>query len=73
MSKSKKSKKRRNKTYSGQNAAKQQPTIHRYSAVERSKLGQWWHDNKRIAAPVLKYGSGAILIILTILGLISVF
>jgi len=41
-------KKKRNKVYTGADAAAQGPTIHRYKAVQRSKLGQWWHEKKRV-------------------------
>lgn len=38
--------KKRNKPYRGEDAATQ-PKVHRYQAVVRSPLGEWWHDNKR--------------------------
>jgi len=46
MSKSRQ-KKRRNKPYTGEDAASNQPTVHRYTAVERSKMGEWWQEKKR--------------------------
>lgn len=46
-------KKKRNKVYRGEDAAAPAtPTVHRYKAVKRSKLGQWWHEKKRFAKPV---------------------
>ena len=49
-------KKKRNKKYQGedakQNAPSVEPTIHRYEAVQRSALGEWWQTKKRIARPV---------------------
>jgi len=50
---SQKQKKKRNKAYAGSDAAKTRPSITRISAVRRSKPRQWWHDNKRIAKPVI--------------------
>lgn len=38
--------KKRNKPYTGEDAAKP-PTVHRYQAVTRSPLGEWWQDHKR--------------------------
>lgn len=48
-----KQKKKRNKAYTGADAAITRPTVTRISAVHRSKPGQWWHDNKKIARPVI--------------------
>lgn len=48
-----KAKKKRNKTYRGADAAMTRPAITKVSAVDRSKLGQWWFDHKRIAKPII--------------------
>lgn len=48
-----KQKKKRNKVYRGVDAALDRPVVTRISAANRSKLGQWWFDNKRIAKPIL--------------------
>lgn len=48
-----KQKKKRNKKYSGTDAAVTRPSITRVEAVNRNKLSQWWFDHKRIAKPVL--------------------
>lgn len=69
-----KSKKRRTKTYSGDNAKVTQPTVHRYTAVDRGKYGQWWHDHKNMAKRVGLYGGGtALFIFLIIMGIVSLF
>lgn len=47
MSKSSRQKKRRNKAYTGADAASNQPTVRRYTAVERSRMSEWWHEKKR--------------------------
>lgn len=44
-----KTKKKRNKPYTGQGAAMARPAVTRISAVNRSRIGQWWFDNKRMA------------------------
>lgn len=48
-----KQKKKRNKVYTGADAAIDRPVVVKISAVNRSKIGQWWFDHKRIARPVL--------------------
>jgi len=48
-----KQKKKRNKVYTGVDSSVVRPVITRVSAVNRSKVGQWWFDHKRIARPVL--------------------
>jgi hypothetical protein len=48
-----KQKKKRNKSYTGADAAVTRPVITRISAVNRSRVGQWWFDNKRLAKPIL--------------------
>jgi hypothetical protein len=39
-------KKKRNKRYTGQGAAVTGPVVHRYEAVERSPLNQWFVEHK---------------------------
>lgn len=46
-----KPKKKRNKQYRGADAALTKPAVTRITAANRSKLGQWWFDHKRIAKP----------------------
>lgn len=48
-----KSKKKRNKKYQGVDAAVTRPTVTRLTAANRSKLGQWWFERKRILKPIL--------------------
>ena len=48
-----KQKKKRNTQYRGMDAALDRPVVTRISAANRSKLGQWWFDRKRILKPVL--------------------
>lgn len=48
-----KQKKKRNKVYTGQDAAASRPTVTRISAANRNKVQQWWFEKKRIAKPVL--------------------
>lgn len=66
-----KQKKKRNKQYSGADAAVSRPTVTRVSAVERSKFGQWWFENKRIAKPVLIAAGVIIVIVLVIVQIVS--
>ena len=68
-----KSKKKRNKKYSGADAAQARPTITRVQAVNRNALSQWLHENRRM----VKYIGIALLIvfviILVISGIVSLF
>jgi len=48
-----KQKKKRSKVYRGADAALDRPVVTKISAANRSKLGQWWFDHKRIAKPIL--------------------
>ena len=46
-----KQKKKRNKSYRGDDAASQAPThtvIHKVTAVDRSPVVQWWFEKKRV-------------------------
>jgi len=61
-----KTKKKRNKQYHGADAALAKPVVTRISAANRSKVGQWWFDNKRIAKPV----SIAVAVVIAIVWLI---
>lgn len=44
-----KSNKKRNKPYTGVDAARSTPRVHHYSVQERSGVGSWWRENKRLA------------------------
>jgi len=46
-------KKKRNKQYTGIDAAVTKPSVTRISAANRSKVGQWWFERKRVLKPVL--------------------
>jgi hypothetical protein len=48
-----KQKKKRNKVYSGVDAAITRPIVTRISAANRSKFGQWWFDRKRWLKPTI--------------------
>lgn len=65
-------KKKRNKVYRGVDAASTRPSVTRISAVKRTKLGQWWHDHKRIAKPVLITAAVVIVIVVLIIELVRI-
>ena len=67
-----KQKKNRNKQYQGADAALQRPVVTKISAVNRSKLGQWWFDRKRVLKPVLIAAAVIIILIWLIIELIHV-
>ncbi|HRN97660.1 MAG TPA: hypothetical protein PLZ58_04405 [Candidatus Saccharibacteria bacterium] len=67
-----KNKKKRNKVYTGVDAAVTKPVITRITAANRSKIGQWWFDNKRIVKPVLITSGVVIVIIVLILQIVRI-
>ncbi|MEI6850676.1 MAG: hypothetical protein WCK26_01785 [Candidatus Saccharibacteria bacterium] len=67
-----KHKKKRNKIYTGIDAAVTKPIITRISAVNRNKPAQWWFDNKRIAKPVLITSGVVFFVILMIIQIIRI-
>lgn len=67
-----KQKKKRNKAYSG-SAAATRPAVTHVVAVNRSKFGQWWYDNKRkvrIGGIIAAISFAVFLIIVGIIGLL---
>lgn len=68
-----KQKKKRNKAYTGKDAAIARPTVTRISAVKRNKAQQWWFEKKRFAKPVGIAAAVAIGIVLIVAELFSLF
>ena len=66
-----KQRKKRNKAYTGADAAITRPVVTKISAVNRSKPGQWWFDHKRIAKPIIITSLVIIAIVILIIQLIS--
>lgn len=66
-------KKKRNKKYSGVDAANNRPTVIKMQAVSRSKFGQWFYERKTI----IKTGGIILLvvaaIVIVISGIVSLF
>lgn len=67
-----KNKKKRNKVYTGVDAAMTQPVITKISAVNRSKPAQWWFDHKRIAKPILITSGIIVFVIIIIIEIVRV-
>lgn len=67
-----KSKKKRNKQYRGVDAAITKPSVTRISAANRSKLGQWWFERKRILKPVLITSAIILVVIWLILEVVRI-
>ncbi len=61
-----KQKKKRNKVYTGADAAIARPIVTRITAANRSKLGQWWFDRKRILKPIL-ITSGVVVVVIVLI------
>ena len=66
-----KTKKKRNKKYQGADAAVTKPTITRVSAVNRSRLGQWWFDHKKLYKPLAIAGAVVSGLVALIVGFIT--
>jgi hypothetical protein len=67
-----KQKKKRNKVYQGAEAAITRPTVTKITAVNRSRVGQWWFDHKRIARPVLIAAAVVAVIVILIIELVRI-
>jgi hypothetical protein len=65
-----KHKKKRNKVYTGVDAAMTKPIITKISAVNRNKPAQWWFDHKKIAKPILIASGVGIFVIVIIIEII---
>jgi len=65
-----KHKKKRNKAYTGVDAAITKPIITKISAVNRSKPAQWWLDNKKLAKPILITSGIVIFLIIVIIEIV---
>ncbi len=67
-----KQKKKRTKKYTGSDAAMSRPTITRVQAVNRSRVGQWWHEKKRVIKPILIVSAVVLLIVWLLIELIRI-
>ena len=68
-----KQKKKRNKKYSGMDAAPQRPKVTRITATNRSKLSQWFFERKKLIRTIGMAGLVAIALIIVISGILSLF
>ena len=71
-----KHKKKRNKVYTGVNAAVTRPVVTKISAVNRNFVGQWWFEHKRIAKPIIiavAVATGVIILIIEIVRIVTNF
>ena len=66
-------KKKRNKKYTGADAAATRPTITRVQAVNRSKLGQWLFENQKMLKMIRNFLLIGLVIAIIISGIISLF
>ena len=65
-----KKQKKRNKPYTGEDAASR-PVVHRYQAVVRSPIAEWWHDNKKRLRTYGIVGGVALVVTFLIVELVS--
>jgi len=67
-----KQRKKRNKVYRGVDAAITRPIVTKITAANRSKIGQWWFDHKRIARPVMIAALVVFVIVILIIEIIRI-
>ncbi len=68
-----KQKKKRNKPYRGADARGAKPNIIRVEAANRSTVGQWWYEKKRLIR-ALSIAFGILLaLVLIIVGIVGIF
>ena len=67
-----KQKKKRNKAYTGTDAAISRPIITRISASNRNKVAQWWFEHKRIMRPVLIVAGIALIVIVLVVQIVRI-
>ena len=48
-----KQKKKRNKAYTGIDAAVTRPVVTKITAANRNPVSQWWFEHKRVARPII--------------------
>ena len=66
-------KKKRNKKYTGADAAATRPTITRVQAVNRGKLGQWLFENQKLLKMIRNVLLIGLVIAIIVSGIISLF
>ena len=66
-------KKKRNKKYTGADAAATRPTITRVQAVNRGKLGQWLLENQKMLKMIRNVLLIGLVIAIIVSGIISLF
>jgi hypothetical protein len=69
---SNKQKKKRNKQYRGVDASMDRPLVTRITAANRSKIGQWWFERKKVLKPVLIGAAILIVVVWLIIELIRI-
>ena len=67
-----KQKKKRNKVYTGVDAAITKPIITRIEASNRSKIGQWWFEHKTALKPILITSGIVIFVIIMIVEIVRI-
>ncbi len=66
-------KNKRNKKYTGADSAATRPTITRVQAVNRSKLGQWLFENKKMLKMIRNVLLIGLVVAIIISGIVSLF
>ena len=67
-----KQKKKRNKVYTGADAALSRPVITKISAANRNPISQWWFEKKRIARPIIIGVAIAFVLVILIIEIVRI-
>jgi hypothetical protein len=67
-----KQKKKRNKVYTGIDAAITRPIVTKISAVNRNPVSQWWFEHKRIARPIIIAAIVAAVVVILIIEIVRI-
>jgi len=55
--------KKRNKPYTGADAAPTKPVVHHYVAIQRSPLGEWWQAKKGMIKTISAIAGVALIVV----------
>ena len=69
---SNKQRKKRNKVYTGVDAAMSRPVVTKITAANRNKVSQWWFEHKRITRPIIIAVIVVIVVVILIVELVRI-
>lgn len=67
-----KQKKKRNKAYTGVDAAISRPVVTKIVATNRNPVSQWWFEHKRIARPIIIAAVVVVVIVILVIEIVRI-